>query len=449
MDLVDAIENEDENPIDTYRRAHHITRSLGNKVALDNDIFQELLPEILTSDNNRLFNFGQGLAYGSANPQQTWCKFCEQLSTLEDSKRKYGVIGGFLNALSELNADLSDILLYEAVKDNTLAAIYPWLQTQVEIGIQDVERLKKSLELGKAPILQYVHLAYGRVHESIGDRELCELLKLISSKEGGFPVSIEILLMRLHGHSDLNKLSDTIISYGQELVVDYQFSREDRKAASIDYKLATIIKSCFAGKSAQEKAKVLCNNIFHSFTSNHIFWMDYDHVLDSLSTQQPEVFLDIFLGKSINSELDYRIRETLLEQSILSRIDEKIIINWCEESKEIRYPIISSALVPFHKKEDSNSPQWTPLALKIINNSPDPMRVLDNFKLTLRPRRWSGSRAAIMQNNLSLILDLKKHYNPLIAKWAGKEEILFEAEIRSDRESELERERKLNERFEW
>ncbi|MGF9772400.1 hypothetical protein ABEX30_08100 [Priestia aryabhattai] len=444
LDLVDSVENGDKNPISI----HHMTRFLGSKVALRNDTFQELLPEILMSDNNRLFDFGQGLADGSVDPQQMWHNFCDQLFTLKDSKRKYRVIGGFLNAISEINSDLSDIMLNEAVEDDILSAIYPWLQSQVRIDVQGVVRLKQSLELGKAPIWQYLHLAGERVQESISDRDLCELLELISSKEEGFPVSIEILLKRLQDNSDLNKLSDTMISYGQELIINYQFSREGRKAISIDDNLATIIELCFAGQSAKEKARLLCNNLFQSFTNNHIYWMDYNHVLDSLSIQQPIVFLDTFLGKTINSKLDYRIRETLLEQSILSRINEQLIIDWCEESKEIRYPIISSALVPFHKKENTNLPQWTSLALKIITNFSNPMVILDNFKLTLRPRRWSGSRAAIMQNNLSLIIDLKKHHNPLIAEWARKEERVLEAEIHSDRECELERERKLNERFE-
>lgn len=448
LDLVDAIENEDENLINAHGRTHHITRSLGSEVALHDDIFTELLPEILTSDNNRLFNFGQGLADGSVNHQKTWRNFYDQLSILEESKRKYRVIGGFLNAIAEMNSALSDMLLNEAVKDDILAAVYPWLQTQVEIDVQGVARLKKSIELGKAPIWQYTYLAYGRALESISDSDLCELLKFISSKEKGVAVSIEILYMRLHEHSGLNNLSDIIISYGQELIINYQFSRKDRKSDSMDYKLANIIKSCFADESAKEKAKVLCDNLFELFIKDHLYWMDYDDVLDTLSIQQPRVFLDTFLGKNSESKLDYRIREVLLEKSILSRIDEELIVDWCESNKEIRYPIIASALVPFDKRKDGDLPQWTSLALKIITNSHSPIVILDNFKSTLRPWKWSGSRAAIMQNNLNLILDLKKHQDPLIVDWARKEEGVFKAEIRSERESELERERNLNERFE-
>ena len=104
--------------------------------------------------------------------------------------------------------------------------------------------------------------------------------------------------------------------------------------------------------------------------------------------------------------------------------------------------------MPFRKSENENLLEWTPLALKIITNSSDPIVVLNEFKSTFRPMSWSGSRAEIMQNRLSLISDLKKHEDSLVADWACKEERVFGEEIRSEREWELKRESDQNERFE-
>ncbi|MNF08826.1 hypothetical protein D3C87_2143650 [compost metagenome] len=53
-----------------------------------------------------------------------------------------------------------------------------------------------------------------------------------------------------------------------------------------------------------------------------------------------------------------------------------------------------------------------------------------------------------MQSHLCLISDLKDHEDSFIVAWANKEEKIFEAEIRSEREWESKRERFKNESFE-
>jgi len=89
-----------------------------------------------------------------------------------------------------------------------------------------------------------------------------------------------------------------------------------------------------------------------------------------------------------------------------------------------------------------------PLAKLIINNSPNPIEVLNKFKSSFRPDSWSGSLAEAMQSRLCLILELKCHENSLIREWAFNTEKAFNEEIRSAREWELKIENERNECFE-
>ena len=451
LDLVDAVENQDEEASDDYLTVDNITRSLGREIGTNDEIFKELLPDILSNDGARLFSFGQGLADGCVNPMKMWQDFCEQLSLIEESNRNYQVLRGFLNAISKINLNLSEVLLNETVTNNVLAIAYPGLQTSVEINVQGVERLKQALEFGAAPIGQYENLAYGRIHQTIKDGDLCELLRLISSKPEGIEVAVNILHMRLHGHAKGTTLSDIIVSLGQELLLRYQFLRKDNRADQRDYKLAGVIKACFAYESAEENARILCNKLVKAFENYDIYSMDYSHVLEALAIVKPVAFLDVFLGEDVKPE--HRIKRLFSEGGTarsrsISLIDDDLMIQWCEVNPITRYPIVASEIIPYQKNENENSLEWTPLALMIIANSSDPIVVLHEFKSTLRPRAWSGSRAEIMQNRLKLISDLKEHDNSMVTDWAYREEKVFEQEIRSERQMELLRESDRNERFE-
>jgi len=445
LDLVDALGDE-EGENDDYHHAEEITRSLGHDVALNEDIFEKLLPDILSNDGARLYYFGQGLADGSTDTEKMWRNFCSQLPLIDESKRNYQVVRGFLNSISKTDLDISETFLDEAISDRVLSNVYPWLQTGVEINAQGVERLKKSLEFGMAPIWQYANLAYGRVHENICDVDLCELIRLISCKPEGSEVSVKILQMRILGNLKTSALSEDIISIGQEVLLNYEFCRKDNRADRNDYELAQVIKACFTNESAKGNAKVLCDRLVKAFANYDIYFFDYPYLLKALITTQPLVFLDGFFGDDIKS--DYRIEREFSQSCSISIICEEVIINWCEINPKTRYPIIASVLTPYQKSKNQDSLEWSPLAQKIIANSSDPIKVLNKFKLSLRPMSWSGSRAEIMQGRLCLISALKTYGNQLIEDWAYKEEPKFQEEIRAEFEWESKCVTDENERFE-
>jgi len=97
----------------------------------------------------------------------------------------------------------------------------------------------------------------------------------------------------------------------------------------------------------------------------------------------------------------------------------------------------TSVIVPYQQGKSNNSLEWSPLAFQIITNSYDAIVVLNKFRSTLTPTSWSGSRSEIMQNRLCLISELKNHKNSYIKDWADNEELVFEEEIRLQRECEL------------
>ncbi|MEN6385860.1 MAG: hypothetical protein ABFD79_11780, partial [Phycisphaerales bacterium] len=437
----------DEEEYD-YIKIQKITRLLGRDVVGHDAYFRQLLPDILSKEGPRLFYLGQGLADGCDNPEQTWHEFYTQLSLLEESKRNYQVLRGFLQSLSEKNKKLSEQFLDEAVTDKILANVYPYLQCAVEITAYGLARIKKALDLGAAPIGQYENLGYGRFDTSVTDRDLCELLRWISSKSDGAAAAFEVLYMILSKKMQTNELSDILVSAGQEILLNYPFSRKADQYGDIDYRLAYMIKVCFASEAARNNAGILCSNFLKAIIEDKIYTMDYHDVLQALAVAQPIAVLDAFLDTSGSIQKNHWRAAEKIEMA-LSYVKEEIILSWCEASPERRYPLAAAAVVPYQQKKDETSLEWKPLALKMIANAINPILVLKEFGETFRPTSWSGSKAEIMQNRLKLITGLKSHEDYLVAEWAGKEEKAMAEEIRKEREYEKERESSLNERFEW
>lgn len=444
LDLADAIEDQ-EDYVEAYQIVSKATRALGQEVVADKGVLNSLLPELLTGDSSRLFSFGQGLADGCINPFEMWATFSNTLSTIEESDRRYVLLGGFLNAL---DASVSDRLLEEAVIDSVLAAGYPILQCYVEITKQAVVRLKRSLDFGTAPIWLYSRLGFGRVHETIGDSDFSELVRMIAIKPDGIDIAVDILVMRIHGQPTEEPLSNLISLLGQELVLLYNFSQKNSRASHNDHCLATIIKKCFLDKMAAKKAKLVCNSIINALRDHKIYSLeDYSNVLEAIAIRQPIPFLDVILGEGdINHRLDWGIFNA--GKIPLVAIKENIIIDWCEVNPEDRYFTIASTLTPYQTNTETKLLEWTPLALAIIDKCPDPLAILQQFRYRFRPMSWSGSRAEAMQKRLKLVSDLKSHANAIVSSWALKEENIFEEEIHNEREYERKRENDRNECFE-
>jgi hypothetical protein len=452
LDLVDAEDGSDESASDRYERVETVTKEIGRKVAINEAIFRALLPEILTVNGSRLYSFGLGLAEGCKDPLAMWKDFCDQLRSIDVSQHNYRALSGFLRSLSEINPGSCEQILNDALTNEVINARFPLLQTSVNIGKNGSERLKQSLVNGIAPMWTYQNLAYGRAHESINDNDLCEILRTIASKPGGLVISIDILNMRIHmENAEKLEHSDTIKAIGKELLAQVVFDREHNRGGHMDYELEKIADVSLVGSDAAAMAKTLCDNLVKGFSEYKLYPMDYPRLLCSLARKQPQVFLESFLSNDDIS--NYRITGMFKDDldhgtNPLSQIADNIIIDWCEQNPSARYPVVATSIVAYRKGENENQLEWSPLSLTTIDNAPDAVAVLTEFKKSFRPMSWSGSRADIMQRRLKLISSLKSHKDLVVSEWACKEEIAFEAEIRTEREWEDKFNRRRDERFE-
>ncbi|WP_411343277.1 hypothetical protein ACE3MZ_16770 [Paenibacillus sp. WLX1005] len=283
----------------------------------------------------------------------------------------------------------------------------------------------------------------------IDDDSLVSLLKRISTKDDGITVAINILSLLIHG-KEKEEISKKIALLGQELIVSVTSSIFFKRDQRLDYEISEILKYCFVDEIDQKNALLVAQNIFSALVNSDLYTRDLDDTLGTLASTYPLIFLDTFFGESKKADDYIALSFTMnnLNSSLhpISLIENSIILQWCNSDPEVRQLTLASAITPYQFIEDEIS--WTPLAMDLIENSIDPIAILEKLKRKFRPIFWGGSRATEMEQYIPLLLQLQNNVNYIITDWASKEKQKFQSEILAERKFENEYEKNANERFE-
>jgi len=190
----------DGDPMRAAERRERIAREFGEAVAANNDVFAELLPDLVRG-GNRAWAFGRGLASASPDRRATWARLVEGLERIALEQRNVQVLTGFLAELWEQDRELAQRLLDSALDQPALLTFLPVLHTSVELDDRGVERLKRAFSAGQTPIWMYGALTLGRATDHVTSVVLKELLLLMAEQSDGFDVALDILNMRLYSGS--------------------------------------------------------------------------------------------------------------------------------------------------------------------------------------------------------------------------------------------------------
>jgi len=448
----DLEDDYDDDPAAGWQRAHDRTCEIGEQVAKNVDILNAILPELVSSHNSRLLCFGNGLAKGSGNIRKTFYLLHNAMDNTPQEKRQISVVLGFLSSCAECDFVLYNAILDELLNDNVLGEWLPILQTSAPIDKRGVERLHEALDLGKAPIHTFEYLAYGCSHAGISDDDLALLLQKIRSKDGGASVAIEILKMRFHRSKDEDRhYSKILINEARDILATYDFCEERKRRGDYDYALSGIARVCLnsndgamaAMKTGQKFAEALENGCIYAF--------DYPQFLESLAEIQPKAFLDSFLGGGDIEDYQRRrifVNEFERHENPLNMISDDELLSWCGSDPSTRYPLVASVIEGYQKSDKTGELEWKPIIYTIFSMAEGLDPFLQCLANEIRPMSWSGSRAAILERKSVLFPQLFQHENLKIQDWARSQYSRLLGEIKTEKESEDNRNRDRNESFE-
>jgi hypothetical protein len=158
--------------------------------------------------------------------------------------------------------------------------------------------------------------------------------------------------------------------------------------------------------------------------------------------------LDAFIGQD-----EYMFRRMTFDDferadSPVNHIPENILINWCKQDPETRYPMIVASMQMYSKSKDSEELCWHPILPTIFENTPNLQTVLSQLESEIYPMSWRGSRADAMAKRLTLFTKLSEHSNSEIRDWAIRQHQKLQLAIQVESERELKENQERFERFE-
>ncbi len=449
FDLEDDFDDS-EDASSGWRQMEETTYQIGAQVAQDIDTLNAILPELVSTHNNRLYTFGRGLSDGCDDKQVLWSILCDQLKKTPSDNRELRVLLGFLSSCAENAPEFYNSTLDDLISDDLLGDSFPFLQTTSPIDKRGVERLLEALRIGKAKIHTFQSLAWGGVHKSISDDDLAIILNEILSREGGLDVALDVLRMRIHGAGDdYSKYPTGLVELARRLLSLYLFSDKHRMRNNQDYSLTRIARMCINGQDGIDAAIELSQHLAEAIIENRTYVFDYPDLFSFIASTHPLMFLDVFLGnKGIKDYQRRRMFEDERRSNPLNQISVDDLISWCEKDPEDRYPLIASAIQAFSESAETKELEWRPVVYSIFEKAPDLGLIFERLADALRPTAWSGSRADILQKRSALFQMLYEHENEQIRAWAKAQYSSLQEAIKEEREWEESRNRGRNESFE-
>lgn len=447
--LDDSVDQSSDDSAVWMRKNDALARSLGAAVAGDERVFGELLAE-LVSKRGRFSAFGQGLAEGTREPKATWDRLVTQLATKSESEQNVQILAAFLNALHAKNPQLTDTLLDDAAQNDTLAAWYPVLQTAVSIDAMGVDRIRRSLALGRTPVGRYEIFAWGGAPDQLSGQDLKELVLTIAAKPNGFETAVEILGMRLY--SDDRKKQEhkpELLAAGRELLRQLTFTKRNQRE---DHRLGRLSKFCLIGKEGAATTQEICRKLKASVARYETRSFNHADLLGNLLTAQPAAALDVLCsGDAAEIKEGVRIIEDAGRyggKNLLDTLSEADILSWCDKQPRVRYPIVATGITVSLAAEETGRRRWTDRALILLKNAPDRVALLGEFIRRFRPMSWSGSLATIMAANAKLLDELDGYSDLAFTEFIARERARLSKEIEAERRTETLADRARDERFE-
>ncbi|MEF3367374.1 hypothetical protein V3H18_12590 [Methylocystis sp. 9N] len=419
-------------------------QALGHDVAVDDETFKTLLPELLNNPG-RLEIFGKALAEGAESPRTMWDAIVAQF--VSSKKAGSQLLGGFLIGLQKRDEALADTILDETLENPTLAEWFPVLQANVPINERAVARLLQALKLENAPIKAFRSLAYGRVLDDLAGPEFRDLVVAILSKPEGCAVGLEIISLRFYSDASANREPLTEVREAGRIVLsEFTFARS---TAREDHELAMVIRGSLVGPEGIPVSRSLCRKFLSAAAKHEVSVYDFDAFMKGLLQLHPVPILDeLFSGDAESCQLSVEVLSSLrhLHHLVLDVVPDEVLLQWCDRDPALRYPLTAAVATLFRRPKAGESHEWTPLTPKLLEQAPDPKLVLKEIIRRLYPSSWSGSLATKLEGRLKLLSSLP--CSPALAAQIAAAKADLEVYISNEHRRELEEDRGRNNRFE-
>lgn len=441
--LVDADQEDGENPSAAYHRLADKAEELGQELSTLPDVLSSFLPEVMGEGQApRAFAFGRGLANSGVDREEMWEQLCDVVAELPVGQRNVSVMGGFISVIAMTDPELGAHFLDASLDNPDVLPHFVYLQGVAGIDSAAIARLRQIIRDKKLEAPSFYALANGYV-ASAPQSELREMLRDLATLEGGTTMAIEILQMAIYCHkSDGVDTDSGLFDLGHQLLLQTDYRRDGGMA---EYRIQETIKACYAGPQGEAAAAELCRHLLGLIDDGVVYSFQLDHVIDALFEVQPTVTLDELLLTNPD-DVDHPIfgNSPMSGQGPLGKVDAPVLWAWADVDPSVRYPLLCRALDLFSGERYGQDTGLSETFVEAIERAPDRAAFLANFDGRLSPSGWSGNLSAILDSRAEFLAPLLEHSDPAVVAWATEQR----RELRMRADAERKRETDREESFE-
>lgn len=442
---IDELDDGDDPKTSRWDRVEEYTKDIAKAVAVDDDVRAQLLPDLVRTDVQRHWAFGEGLALGAADPAKIWLELVGAIHEVPSAEAEPAVLRSFLRAWSSRDANAVEVLFDPILVDPVLGRWLPFLQTAVlPLDRAGVDRIKSSFGLGLTTAWSYHTLAFGRVLDDVSALDLATIIAGLLTMQDGHGVALHLFQMKLFSVREHDSVEPGIRQIGKEILTRYPFgSKRHREAGH----LAEIVERCLEDEDGADAALKSLRRLRVAVDRYGAYGHEFNELVRALFKAQPRVSLDFFLGRQFRA-YQGRYSRTLLGRfdfgaKPITAVSEADLLGWAAVEPGVRHRRLARSIPIFVGKEPDtgdDADRWWPPALALLDAAPNRSEVLAEFGENIRPMSWSGSLADILARRRNALRKLDTHHDPIVRSWATKWQGILSERAEQERKRETRRE---------
>ncbi|VGO12827.1 hypothetical protein PDESU_01381 [Pontiella desulfatans] len=444
---------------DRHRRASMNAEKLGEQATAEMELLVSLLPALCSRNGGHHFEFGRGVGLHCDDPESLLKEVKTVVQVVGSDKFNPLWLRGFMNGWNDSTAEAVSKFLDEALEDEVWRNWFVELQLQAGIGGKAFQRLMTALEPDMCPTRQFGYLAHGRATEKFAVPQLMELMnKLAQRDDGGLVRSLDVLSMAVYGAQDMSDDYKSELGCGIReflLRIDWLKLSDDTNGQishDIEKTMGFVVETA-------DVPSVLDSVVKRVLWEEDESYIRYDDLrkraLKPIFKRFPRYALDMVCAPENPKALERM--EALLSDSftrlrnetILDHVPKNVLIEWCNEDSNARYPFAAEICKLFETQGENQLPDsLTEVALELVWRTPNPTEVVRIFVRRFYPHSWSGSLSKTLEARLPLFDQLIPEGHDEIRSIVEAEKASFEVAIASEKEREKNRERSRDSSFE-
>ena len=308
------------------------------------------------------------------------------------------------------------MILDEILVHPILSKWFPYFQVYAGITDKAMERLYYVLEEDVTTVEMFHALT--ELRGSITDKQLASLITKLLNKERGDVVSLYLLSSFFNSKPSSAEFGDDIILAGCLFFEKFSFELDTAHRKSFPL-LDEIARACLSTKIASPRLLFIYRRIAEAIVNYKASVHDFPELFMILAEIDSSLFMDTFLKSYERNGRPIQILESIdTDRNPIGQIPKEKVMSWCDLNPEEGFPLILNFINPFVLTPDSNTLQWNPIVLHMLNQPGNKTNIFKELQACIRPSMWSGSLAEVLRERLSPVENLFSHPDIEVANWS-------------------------------